>query len=326
MPGAQPEVHVVGDQGRAVAGQRAGDGEIVASDRPRLQVRRAGQVRVRVRLRQGAQVDGVGARELSVADRFADQGRVPARACVGHQRVKRVRKVRPDPPQRQFALVAGVLQVEVHREPDQHGVLGSPALGHRTQRQVGPRPCAEGGESCVHAFGIRLQQGAIAFLQVPDRGLGARAHPVHAARAVGVQGRRAEEGGELARGRASHQVHLEVALLGVHVAQGTHGVALVAGVDGGHAQRVARDGNLRAESRQDRLALELRQAGPHRPPRGERGQQDDDGQKQGDAQDPADHRLPPRSRCDDTAQPAWSASTFCQPRGSRPPRLPRAPR
>ena len=87
-----------------------------------------------------------------------------------------------------------------------------------------------------------------------------------------------EAAGETDAMRAPHQVHLEEALLRVHVAERAQRVRFPGGLHGHHAQRVAGHGDLRREPGQRRLAIEPRQAPAHRPPGRQQQQRDDDGE------------------------------------------------
>ncbi len=72
-------------------------------------------------------------------------------------------------------------------------------------------------------------------------GVGAGAQAVYAHALVDIDGGGPEQFGKLAGGGAAHEVHFEVAFLGVDHAEGAHGIGLAGGVDGDHAEGVALD-------------------------------------------------------------------------------------
>jgi len=96
--------------------------------------------------------------------------------------------------------------------------------------------------------------------------------------AVGVQRNRAEQRGELPRRGAPQQIHLEITFLRVYVTERAHGVVLVPGVDGDHAQGIALDGERRGQAGQIDLTIELRQAAAQQSPQGQ-GQDDEQQQR-----------------------------------------------
>ena len=125
----------------------------------------------------------------------------------------------------------------------------------------------------VHALGVGRQDLQLAGTCGGDDGLGPAAEPMPPVIAIAVQQCGAQQRGQFAgRGAALH-VHLEEAVLGVEVAQGTHGIAAAGSGDVRHTQRVAghRHGGLCA--RQDAPAVEAGQAAAagRRSARGRRG-------------------------------------------------------
>ena len=84
--------------------------------------------------------------------------------------------------------------------------------------------------------------------------------PQRADLAVELERRLAEERGELARGAAPQQVHLEEALLRVQEAGGAGDVEAAPPAHHRHAARVALDAHRRAQARERALALDERQA------------------------------------------------------------------
>ena len=122
---AQAQMHVVGDDGPTVCSQRTRDREIVAAGHDVVGRDVVPLARWR---RQLAQVDLIGGRQRRVAARGAVERCVPAAAVVREQVVQRGRQVRLDLPHRQFAMIAGVLQIEIHRETGERGVAQFPGL------------------------------------------------------------------------------------------------------------------------------------------------------------------------------------------------------
>ncbi len=278
--GTQAQVHVVGDDGAAVGGQRGAHRPVVAAGAGRLVQRLAGGGRSW----QPAQVDRRRVRQRGLATRLAQQRRVPLAAVVQQQLAQRCRQAPAQPPQRQLAAVLRVLQVEVHGVAGQGRVGWLPRPGRLAQQQVGPgshRQCLQPG---IDAFGVGLQ------LRHPRAGEGiqarfhAGAQPVDAAPAVGVQRPRAEQSGQFAGGGAAQQVHLEEALLRVHVAQGAGGVPGAGGVDGDDAEGIALHRGRRRQARQRHAALQARQAAAQQQPGGRGQGQQDQRQRAGRAQ------------------------------------------
>ena len=113
------------------------------------------------RHRQAAQVDDARVGQRGVAARVSGERRVPARAVVREQRVQRRRQVRLDAPHRQFALVARILQVEVHRVAGERRIGQRPRLRFRAQQQVGPRPHLQCIEARIDAVDVGLRHVAL---------------------------------------------------------------------------------------------------------------------------------------------------------------------
>ncbi len=265
----QGQVHVVGDDGAAIGGQRTGHGEVVAADRIGVGGRRGGRGSQRAQVQLG----GVG--QHRVAARFALQGRVPAAAIVGQQRMQGRRHHVADARQRQFVLVARVLQVGVHGQPGQHAVAGLPGCGRLPQQQVGPGPHRQIGQARVDPVDVGTHGLRVVAKCVVQVRFGARAQPVHAHALVGVDGHRPEQRRQFARGTAAHQVHLEITFLRMHMAEGTHGIGLAAGGDGDHPQRVALDADRRGQPGQGLFALQFSQAAAQQQPQDQCGDQHD---------------------------------------------------
>ncbi len=96
-----------------------------------------------------------------------------------------------------------------------------------------------------------------------------------AAEAVGAhvtvdgEGGGADEGGQLSRGEAAGEIHLEEALLGVEIALGADGVLEGFGPDARDAEGIALDGDGGREASERDLALESGERGDEREPDGE---------------------------------------------------------
>ena len=285
----QAEVHVVGDDRAAVGGQRAGDREIVAPGRA---LGRRGPGRGTGRRGQPPQVEQARRRQRGIAARRALQRRVPARAVARQQGIGRLRQVRADPPQREFARVVGILQVEVHRHADQRAVLGAPGRRRLPQQQVGPRPHAQCRDPGVRAGHVRIEDRALVAGDARQVGRHPRAHAMQAMSLVGVHCDRAEQRGEFAGGGATQQVHLEVAFLCVHVAERAHRVGFAGGIDGHRAVGVARDGGRRGQPGQRLRAVQHRQAAAQQPPGQQQERRHARQQRQRAALEPSPHRDP----------------------------------
>jgi hypothetical protein len=70
--------------------------------------------------------------------------------------------VRAQPLQGKFTGVAGVLQVEVHRERDQRRILGAPGFRPGAQQQVRPWPHRQCGQPGIDALDIGIELRASA--------------------------------------------------------------------------------------------------------------------------------------------------------------------
>ena len=239
---AQAQVHVVGDDGTAIARAAAGDGEVVAARGGRFG---HGVVAVFFGHGQRAQVHFAGAGQGGIAARFAEQGRVPLAAVGGDQIVKRRRQHFADAPERQFARVRFVLQVEEHRVAGQCGVLHRPRLRIGPQQQVGPGRAVQGQHAGIDAVAVGLERGQAVAGDLAQVFAQARPQAVHAHLLVAVDRDLAEQRRQFAGGRAPQQVHFEETFLRVHEAQGPGGVDFVGCIDGDDAQGVAADRHRR---------------------------------------------------------------------------------
>ena len=287
----QAQVHVVGDDGAAIGGQRAGHGPVVAAGRALVrQPRRP----ILCRSRQRAQIHRVGAGQDGVAARLAEHRRVPLAAVVGQQRVQRRRQVLAQLPQPQFARVGRILQVEVHGVAGDGRVDRLPAPRRLAQQQVGPGPHPQPVQAGVHPFAVG-QQLRLAFA---SHGVQVRrypcADPVHAPLAVQRQCRRPEQFGQFPGRAAPHQVHFEVAFLGMDEAQRAQGVGLAGRIDGDRALGVALDRGrgFQAGLGWRQFAVQGGQAGAQQPPGQQRGRQGQQQQQHEQASNPAQHASP----------------------------------
>ena len=92
------------------------------------------------------------------------------------------------------------------------------------------------------------------------RPVGEGAEAVQAGRAIGFDGGRAEEFGELAGALAAQEIHLEEALLGVDETESAGDVRTVLPTDRRHPESVALDGDCGAQTGNRRFAFELGEA------------------------------------------------------------------
>ena len=281
---AQAQVHVVGDDGATIGGERAVHREVVAAGRRRF---RHGVLGLDAGHRQLSQIDDIGGRQGDVAARFAQHRCVPFGAVGGDQRVQGRGQVLADLPQREFARIRFVLQVEEHREAGERRVFRTPVHRLAAQQQVGPGAAAQRMQAGIDAFRVRREHRH-AFAD--DRGdvlAGAFAQPMHADGLVAFDRDGAEQLGQFAGGGASQQVHFEEAFLAVHIAEGARGIGFVGGVHGDDAERISFDGHRCAEPGQGQFAVELGEAAAQHPPGGQEGQQQGDQQQQEASGEPA---------------------------------------
>lgn len=248
-------MHVVGDDGAAIGGVGGGDSEVVAARGQRFAAG-AG----RCGCRQGAQVHDIGAGQHRILARRTLQGRVPVAAVVAEQGEQGRRQALLQLPQRQRAGVVGVLQVEVHRITGEHRIGRGPRLRPLAQQQVGPGPHAQRGQAGIDPGGVGVQFGAMVAGEGIQAGLGAGAHAVQAMAPVQRQGAGAEQRGQLAGRGPAHQVHLEIALLRVDVAERACRIGRVAGLDGHRAQRIAADAHRARQAGDLALSVQRGQA------------------------------------------------------------------
>lgn len=174
----------------------------------------------------------------------------------------------------QFGLVVVVLQVGVHRHAGEDGIVQRPRARCLPQQQVRPWAHTQGRQPRIHAVGIGLQCCALAACSNVQAGMHACTQPMHAIAFVQVQRRGAKQLGEFAGRRAAHQIHLEIALLRVHIAERTHGIDLAGRIDGDHAQSVALHADRCRQAVQCAIAVQLRQAATHQQIQGQEGRHD----------------------------------------------------
>src|SRR5690348_12248405 len=101
---------------------------------------------------------------------------------------------------------------------------------------------------------------------------------------------RPDQCGQFARGIAALQVHLEKALLPMHVAECVGEVAAILRGDGGYAVGIAHDGDRRRQPLRRHRAVGLRAAARQQSPADRQHDHDDDDQREGDASNPAHGR------------------------------------
>lgn len=177
------------------------------------------------------------------------------------------------PAARQLASFLIALQIDVHGPDCQQRILGAPGLGRGAGQQVFEGARLQRLHAVVDAGHVAVDKGAFLRRQQGERLLRAGAEAVQAASAVERQRARTEELGQFAGGGAAQQVHLEVALLGMHETGGIGQVEPVASADQRHAHVVALDRDRRPQARDGALAIELGQAGAQEQPGAEDCQQ-----------------------------------------------------
>ena len=183
--------------------------------------------------RAGSQAEG------NIAARAPNGGASQRRCRRGASGPRRVGQVRADPPQREFARVVGILQVEVHRHADQRGCPRAPGR-RRLPQQVGPRPHAQAPRSRrsrrprTHRGPRALVAGDAGHLAATRARMRCRRCRLSVSTAIGPNSAASSPGG------ATQQVHLEVAFLVCIVAERAHRVGFAGGIDGHRAVGVAR--------------------------------------------------------------------------------------
>ena len=271
------EVHVVGDERAPVNAVRPRHGPAVApagvvvvvphGTDPYRHAEQGECVRCRERARRGggrglraSQVEDLRPRQRRQRDLVALDRGVPFRAHRGEEGRELGRERLTHQAEHGLPPRLAALQVAVHRERAQQRVLFAPRYRLGAQRQVleGGRP--ERAEAGVHSLGVGREQIALVGAQRLDRAAGHQPEPQRAHLAVHGERRPAEERGELARGAAPQQVHLEEALLRVQEAGGAGHVEAALAAHHRHAARVALDADRRAQPGERALARGERQA------------------------------------------------------------------
>ncbi len=300
------QVHVVGDQGGAVARAAAGQRPVVAADR----VDEVGRgQRRRRRLRQLGRADATGRRRrqrpappgrrarrnggrlggrLGAGRRAGRVQRHVPQAALRRQEIalRRVAVLR-QPAARQLAPLLRALQVEVHGPDHQQRVGRRPGARRRADQRVFEGPRSQALQAGVDAVDVALQQQLVGRRQGRQRRLGAGAEAVQAVALVGGDGALAEQLGQLAGRHPAQQVHLEVALLGVHETGGVGHVVAAGAADQRHAQRVAGDADAAVQTGHAARAVELGQAGAQEQPPAQRRQHHQQQQAQRGAPGPS---------------------------------------
>src|SRR6185503_5788532 len=160
----------------------------------------------------------------------------------------------------QLLGAARVVEIEVHRERDQHRVFDAPRRRLASQQRVFPGPRTGVGQSEIHSGGVRLEQvaierGAVLYDRARDT-----AKVMDAVFLIELQHRLAEQLGELARSGAAHEIHLEEAILTMRIAGRERQVAARGRANRRRALLVAYDGRTGLESRSSNFAVDLREA------------------------------------------------------------------
>ena len=263
----------------------AGHGEAVASGRVLFFLGR----HLEERAIERAQVDIRGGRRLRPVERGTGDRCVPAAAGCRQESVGLFGQARVQLRERELALVLGIVQRERHGGDDERRVLVAPGRRCRTCQKVRERPHRKRGETGVDAVAIRDEHVAILRRQCRDRCRRTRTHAVRTRDAIGRQRDVAEELCELTCRATAQQIHLEEALLRVHVAERPGQIATVRGAHRDGAKRIAFDGDRCRKRGRNHLPVVARQAAADEQPAGRpRGaghdQEDDD-----DAREDAEH-------------------------------------
>ena len=215
-----------------------------------------------------AQVEIGGRGDVRPDQRGTRERCIPDAAGGGQEAIRRCRQSRAQARERKFALVVGVVQRERHCGDHEQRVFAAPRHRRTPGQQIGERAHPQRGESCVDPVPVGLDQFRLLDREVGQAGLHARTHPMHAGAAVGRQRHCAEQFGEFAGRAAAQQVHLEEALLGVHVAESPRRIQLIPRTHGHAAERVALDVDSRGQPVHVHLAIVFGQARPQRQPAG----------------------------------------------------------
>ncbi|MNP45689.1 hypothetical protein D3C76_1396320 [compost metagenome] len=127
--------------------------------------------------------------------------------------------------------------------------------------------------------GLQGKPGRRALVLALDIQLGLLANAQAAEQGVGTQQLAAEDLGQLATGQAADDLHLEQAVLGMHIAQGAIQISLVLRLDMRHATGVIAHADRRLQAAQGDLAFALRQLVVHVPVTAAGGRGNDHGEE-----------------------------------------------
>ena len=279
----QAQVHVVGNDGAAVAAAGAGHHPVVAADgvaeidacqrRRQRRGARRGCGALPPPGRRGRRDRGCRQRHrLGVERRVESTGLRQQEAALGGVAVI------GDPAARQLASLLHRLQIEVHGPCHQQRIGGAPGARPGTGQHVFERPRTQRSDAVVDAGDIAVEKTAFLRWQLRQHRLGARPKPVQPVRAVERQRLGAEQLGQLAGARAPHQVHLKKALLSMDKAGGVGQVDAVGRRQQRHPARVARHRDDAGQSGVAAHPVQLRQAAPQIQP-SDRHHQHDQGQQ-----------------------------------------------
>ena len=260
------QVHVVGHQGRAVPGVRAGDRPVVAAGALAFDLVQ-GRVVDGGDVGPAPEVDHLGAGDGRHGDRPAHDRRIPLGGARGREELGQgTGQDVEGHPQARLLGPGLFLEAHEHLEHDEHRVLGGPGLGPSAEEQVLERLRTERPEPRVDAQGVGLEPGAVGGRQRRDDLSGPLAELVPAHRAVEIDDlvapAGAEDLGQLARRGPPLDLHLEESLLRVQEAQAEDQVAPGGRPDRRNAKRVTVDPDRGRRPAHDDPAGERRQAGP----------------------------------------------------------------
>ena len=147
--------------------------------------------------------------------------------------------------ERHFELRLPSLERVEHRKHRQDRILRLPRFGHGTQHVIFDWRGCERRESRIDALRVGLENDPILRCGLRNRLLADVAEAVHAGRAIGFQGARADERAQLAGRLPPLQVHLEESILRVDESQRAGGVGARRGGDLRDPERVTIDDHRR---------------------------------------------------------------------------------
>ena len=264
---------VVGEQGGAIGGVGAGEGEAVAAGKAFRIARQAGRVAcARDQAKGGGAGGGRGPEVEDLLRRQggqrcggAVQGGVIGRADRGEKSHAGKTQLVAQGGEGEFIGPGRVLQVERHRIDHEDAVLRPPRPRRGAEHEVLEGFPAEGGEAGVDAGGVTFQQGPLGrrgpgvnlFRELPEA--------VHPRALIERQRGLAEQLGEFAGPAAAQQVHLEKPVLGMEITQRPGDIRARRPAHPGNPERIARHRHVRAQSGQGRGPVQARQARAHFP-------------------------------------------------------------